>query len=565
MITLEYIDPEPYSPAEDRAVGYGLQAVPLDQQGEVVYFGLVATNTTDDTDRIPFLATQREKFLEYDLTRLIQNVAVPKKKIIGIVTGAYLESDPLKQWKPWRVTDLIRQSFETKSVYEPAQITDDVDILLIAHPIGQNEKMQYAIDQFILKGGKAIVFVDPFSEEISRANQAQRMPPDFGSDFAPLFKAWGIAYDKTKFVGDRQAATRVAAGEDARGRPIITDYLAWLTFKEGAIKRGDPVTDELQVINVASAGAISKVEGAEIGFEPLITTSPESMLIEMQKVRTDPKPAELIRDFKSDDKSYVIAARITGKVKSAFPDGPPVEKKDEPKEGEEKKEEAKPAPPPGHLTESKSPVNIIVVADVDILADRFWLRSQDFFGQELSVPIANNADFVLNALENVSGGAAVAGLRSRDVASRPFVRVADIQKDAERRYRAKEQELAQKLEDTEKKLKELQAQQVAQQTARPGQPPAAAPAQPAAPTSGQQQVLSEEQTKAIEGFRRDMIETRSELREVQRQLRADVEALDARLKVINIGLVPALVLVVAIALAFARRAQMRRRHSLPTG
>ena len=575
MITLEYIDPQPYSPAEDRAVGYGLQAVPLDQQGEVVYFGLVATNTTDDTDRIAFLATQREKFLEYDLTHLIQNVANPKKKIVGIITGAYLESDPLKQWKPWRVTELMRQSFETKSIYEPAQLTDDVDILLVAHPIGQNDKMLYAIDQFILKGGKAIVLVDPFSEEISRANQAQRMPPDFGSDFEKEFKAWGIEYDRKKFVGDRQAATRVAAGEDARGRPIITDYLAWLTFKDQAIKRGDPVTDELQIINVATAGAISKAEGATIGFEPLITSSKESMLIDVAKVKTDPKPAELIRDFKSDDKAYVIAARVTGKLKSAFPDGPPTdEKKDEAKPADgnadaaktdesKKAEPAKPAPPPGHLTESKVPANIIVIADVDILADRFWMRSQDFFGQEMSVPIANNGDFLMNALENVSGGAAVAGLRSRDVASRPFTRVAEIQKDAERRYRAKEQELAQKLEDTEKKLKEMQAQQVAQANARPGQP--APPPQAAPAAQPGQPILSEEQTKAIEGFRRELITTRAELREVQHALRQDIESLDSRLKVINIGLVPALVLVVAIVLALARRAQARRRHELPSG
>ena len=570
MITLEYIDPQPYSPAEDRAVGYGLQAVPLDQQGEVVYFGLVATNTTDDTDRIPFLANQREKFLEYDLTHLIQNVAHPKKKIVGIVTGAYLESDPLKQWKPWRVTELMRQTFETKSIYEPAQLTDDVDILLIAHPIGQNDKMLYAMDQFILKGGKAIVFVDPFSEEISRANQSQRMPPDFGSDLAKLFKTWGVNYDKTKFVGDRKAATRVAAGEDARGRPIITDYLAWLGFKDQAIRRGDPVTDELQVVNVATAGAISKADGAEIGFEPLITTSPESMLIDVAKIRTEPKPAELIRDFKSDDRPYVIAARVTGKLKTAFPDGPPVDDKDKPKTDdakpdEAKKDEPKPVLPPGHLAESKVPANIVIAADVDMLTDRFWLRSQDFFGQELSVPIANNADFVLNALENVSGGAAVAGLRSRDVASRPFTRVAEIQKDAERRYRAKEQELAQKLEDTEKKLKELQAQQLAQAQSRPGAPPAAPAAPSVQPAPPGQAILSEEQTKAIEGFRRDMVATRAELREVQHALRQDIESLDSRLKIINIGLVPALVLVVAIALALARRAQARRRHSLPTG
>jgi ABC-type uncharacterized transport system involved in gliding motility auxiliary subunit len=562
-IALEYIDPQPFSPAEDRAVGFGLQAVPLDAAGEVVYFGLVGTNTTDDTDVIPFLALQREKFLEYDLTRMINNLSNPKKRVIGIVTGAYLESDPIKQWKPWRITEMIRQSYETRSVYEVKQLTDDIDVLMIVHPAGLDDKMLYAIDQFILKGGKAMVFVDPFSEEVTRANQTQRMPPDFGSDFEKLFKAWGIAYDRKKFVGDRQAAQRVAAGEDARGRPIITDYLAWLTFKGEALRRGDPITDELQVINVATAGAIAKADGATIELEPLVATSKDSMLIDVDKVRLEPKPAELMRDFKSDDKSYIIAARLTGVLKTAFPDGPPkdekaAEKKDEtPASDGEKKEEAKPELPADHLAQSKGPVNLIVAADVDILADRFWTRIQDFFGQQLEVPIANNADFTLNALDNVAGGTALASLRSRSLTSRPFELVADIQKNAEARFRAKEQQLVQKLEDVEKKLKELQSKQPGQGE---GQAQAPTPAQATAKT-----ILTEQQAKEIDDFRREMVTTRSELREVQRALREDIDKLDARLKVVNIGLMPALVLVVAILLALARRAKARRRHHLPAG
>ncbi|HEX9836974.1 MAG TPA: Gldg family protein [Alphaproteobacteria bacterium] len=562
-IALEYIDPQPFSPAEDRAVGFGLQAVPLDAAGEVVYFGLVGTNTTDDTDVIPFLALQREKFLEYDLTRMINNLSNPKKRVIGIVTGAYLESDPIKQWKPWRITEMIRQSYETRSVYEVKQLTDEIDVLMIVHPAGLDDKMLYAIDQFILKGGKAMVFVDPFSEEVTRANQTQRMPPDFGSDFEKLFKAWGIAYDRKKFVGDRQAAQRVAAGEDARGRPIITDYLAWLTFKGDALRRGDPITDELQVINVATAGAIAKADGATIELEPLVATSKDSMLIDVDKVRLEPKPAELMRDFKSDDKSYIIAARLTGVLKTAFPDGPPkdekaAEKKDETAAPDgEKKEEAKPELPADHLAQSKGPVNLIVAADVDILADRFWTRIQDFFGQQLEVPIANNADFTLNALDNVAGGTALASLRSRSLTSRPFELVADIQKNAEARFRAKEQQLVQKLEDVEKKLKELQSKQPGQGE---GQAQAPTPAQAAAKT-----ILTEQQAKEIDDFRREMVTTRSELREVQRALREDIDKLDARLKVVNIGLMPALVLLVAILLALARRAKARRRHHLPAG
>jgi gliding motility-associatede transport system auxiliary component len=563
MITLQYINPEPFSPAEDRAVGYGLQAVPLDQGGEVVYFGLVGTNTTDDTDSIPFLAQQREKFLEYDLTRMIVNLAHPKKKVVGIVTGSYMESDPLKKWKPWRITELIKQSYDIKSIYEPDQWPNDIDVLLVAHPIGLNEKMLYKIDQYVMHGGKTIVFVDPFSEEVTRANQAQRMPPDMGSDFTKEFKAWGIQYDPKKFVGDREAATRVAAGEDEGGRPIITDYLAWLGLKGDDIKRGDPITDELQLVNVAAAGAISVAPKATIKLEPLLETSKESELIDADKVRVEPKPAELIKNFKSADKRFVIAARVTGEVKTAFPDGPPKDKdkdKDEAAKADPKdaKKDAKPAAlPADFLAKSKGPVNLIVVADVDILGDRFWPRNQDFFGQNLDVPIANNADFVLNAIDNLSGGSALSDLRSRGVASRPFTLVQSIQKDAERRYRAKEQQLSDKLTDLQKKLKELQTKQQAA-----GGAPAATPA---AAKAGDGTILSAEQAKAIEGFRRQMIETRTELRDVQHRLRQQVETLDSTLKIVNIGLVPVLVLIVAIALALVRRTKMRRRHHLHVG
>lgn len=548
-IRLEYIDPEPFSPAEDRAVGFNLQGVPLDQSGELVYFGLAANNTTDDIDTIPFLSLQREKFLEYDLTRIIHNLANPKKKIVGLITSTAMEGDPLKQYKPWRILEVVKQFFQVKPVYEAKDFTDDIDMLMIVHPVGLDDKMLYKIDQFALKGGKILTFVDPNSEVVTRSNMAQRLPPDTGSDLPKLFKAWGIKYDPEHFVGDRLSAQRVSAGEDSRGRPIITDYVAWQTMRGDRLKSGDPVTDELEQLNIASPGWFEKTKDSQINLEPLITTSKEAMPYDTNLIRRDPKPAKLLEDFKSTNRQYIIAARVTGKIKTAFPDGPPKDKEKAASSGsgdaDKKDADAKAAPP--SLKESMVPINMIVVADVDMLGDSFWTRTQDFFGKPLEVPIANNNDFVTNALENLSGGEAVMGLRGRGLSRRPFDTVEAIQRDAELKFRAKEQQLVQKLQEVQKKVTALQT------TAK-------------AEGSGKAKaILTAAQTAEIEKFQKEMVSIRRELRDVQHALRRDIERLDSELKVINIGVMPMLVLVVAVILWLVRRSRMRHRHTLSHG
>ena len=535
-IRLEIIDPKPFSNEEDRAVGFGLQGVPLSDAGELGYFGLAGTNTTDDQDVIGFFQPQREPFLEYDLTRLVHNLANPKKKIIGLVAGIPIDADPANQYKPWRVVEQMKQFFEVKSLGLDPKITDDIDVLMIVHPFGLSDKSLYAIDQFVMAGGKTMVFVDPYAEEGSRSNAAMRLPPDRGSNLEKLFKAWGVEYAQDRVLADLGIAQRVQAGADAQGRPVITNYVSWLSFPADRLKSDDVITGQLQAINVATAGFIAKAKDADVVFDPLIVSTEASAPMDAQKFRFQPNPAEILKSFEPKGKSLTLAARLSGKLKSAFPDGPPPDK--------DKKEEAgKDASGKAHLKEAKEVVNLIVVADSDILADTFWLQIQDFFGQRLVVPTANNADFVINALDNLSGSSELIGLRSRGFSDRPFDRVTEIQRAAELQYRDRERALIKQLQEVEGKLKDLTTKE----------------------QKGAAVILTAEQKQAIEDFRRQIIKVRSQLRDVRRALREDIDTLDAWMKILNIAAMPALIVLFAVGLLIGRNRRTRRRYAGSVG
>ena len=535
-IRLEIIDPKPFSNEEDRAVGFGLQGVPLSDAGELGYFGLAGTNTTDDQDVIGFFQPQREPFLEYDLTRLVHNLANPKKKIIGLVSGIPIDADPANQYKPWRVVEQMKQFFEVKSLGLDPEITGDIDVLMIVHPFGLSDKSLYAIDQFVMAGGKTMVFVDPYAEEGSRSNAAMRLPPDRGSNLETLFKAWGVEYTQDQVLADLGIAQRVQAGADAQGRPVITNYVSWLSFPADRLKSDDVITGQLQAINVATAGFIAKAKDVDVVFDPLIVSTEASAPMDAQKFRFQPNPAEILKSFEPKGKSLTLAARVSGKLKSAFPDGPPPDK--------DKKEEAgKDAAGKAHLKESKEVVNLIVVADSDILADTFWLQIQDFFGQRLVVPTANNADFVINALDNLSGSSELIGLRSRGFSDRPFDRVTEIQRAAELQYRDRERTLFKQLQEVEGKLKDLTTKE----------------------QKGAAVILTAEQKQAIEDFRRQIIKVRSQLRDVRRALREDIDTLDAWMKILNIAAMPALIVLFAVGLLIGRNRRTRRRYAGSVG
>ena len=532
LVKLELVDPEPFSPEEDRAVGFGLSGVPITEAGDLGYFGLAATNTTDDTDVIPFLTPQREQFLEYDLTRMINNLANPKKKVIALISGIPVDSDPLKKYKAWALIDQLRQFFEVRPQGLTPKITDDVDLLMIVHPFGLSDESKYAIDQYVLAGGKAMIFVDPHAEEGARSNQALRLPAGLGSHLPKLFKAWGIKFDRDKVLGDLKAGQRVQAGVDSFGRPIITRYVAWTTYGPENINSSDVTTSQLRLVNFGTPGYFEIEEAATTMVEPLITSTEASGPFDAESVRRNPQPAEILKEFRPQNKTYLLAARVSGNVKSAFPDGPP--KKNVKKDDDKKKDAATPKP---HLKESVKPINLIAVADTDFMADLFWVQTQDLFGQQVVVPTANNADFIVNAADNLSGTSSLINLRSRGLSARPFELVQNIQNEAEDKYRAKERSLVKELEDVEKKMQELQNRERAKSAA----------------------VLSPEQQAEIAKFRARVLEIRQELRQVQLNLRRDIDNLDARLKVLNIAAVPAAVAILALLVAFVRRNRTRGR------
>jgi ABC-type uncharacterized transport system involved in gliding motility auxiliary subunit len=541
-VRLEFIDPQPFSDEEDRAVAFGLQGVPVNQAGELVYFGIAGSNSADKEELIAFLQPERERFLEYDLTKLVFNLATIKKPAVGLLSSLPLQGEfrgPRQPPEPWAIYLQMQQFFEIKQIErDVAEIPAEIGVLVLVHPKELSDKTQYAIDQFVLRGGRVLVFVDPHAEgEMGRPGMAAQTGMT-GSNLPKLFAAWGVEMEDGKFAGDRGSARRVNAGTETRIRAV--DYIAWLALREANFNRSDILTSETALIQMASAGILKRKEGATTTLTPLIETSTQAAAIDVGPIKMMPDPVSLLANFKSEDKRLILAARINGPIKTAFPDGPPPEPKPE---GDQKPAEtpAKPAEP--QLKESREPANIIVIADTDMLEDRFWAQVQDFFGQRVAIPLAGNGDFVINAIDNLLGSNALISLRSRGQSARPFTLVQDLQRDAELRFRAKEKELTEKLRDTEKKLSELQSQGQEQ--------------------GGGRTMVSKAQQETIDQFRTDLLATRKELRSVQQNLRSDIQTLEAWTKFLNIALIPILVAVVAVIVGVARSRRRRRAAMAP--
>ena len=520
-LRFELYNPEPFTEDEDRAVAFGLQGVPINNAGDRGYFGLVTTNSTDDQETIGYLNPRREAFLEYDLTRMIQGLVNPEPKTIGILSGIPINGIPMAQQPRWAVVDQIADFFDVRNI-EATEMTipEEVDILLIAHPKQLNELLLYAIDQFVLKGGPALIFNDPNSEV---AIAVARGAPGAGvSDLGPLLKAWGVALEAGKVVGDLDTARRVNVRRD--GQIAVADYVVWLSLDKRNFNTNDPITSNLNRVNVASAGSLVAADGATTKLTPLITTKVRAARIDAEKVRMNPDVVALFREFKPEGKPLTIAARVQGLAKSAYPDG-------RPKPDKEKQLESVAT----HMAAAKDPINVIVVSDADLLHDQFWVEQQDLFGQNYQVPFASNADLVLNALENLAGGSTLVGLRSRGETTRPFSMVLRIRQDAELKYRAKEQELVTKLKQVQQEMTQLVSQE----------------------ENGGEATVTTADRQAIENRRREMISIRRQLRDVQHALREDIDNLDMLLKFLNIVVIPLLLGVATLVLILFRRVRHR--------
>jgi len=538
-IKLEFYDPEPFSDTEDRAAAYGLQGVPIDQSGEQVYFGLAATNLLDDERTVAFFQPEREPFLEYDLTRLVYELSNPTHPVLGVMSSLPLDGDPRTMMMARNTASMggpgapyvsmlqLRQTYTVKTVATDVQaIEPDVQVLLVAQAQNLSDATLYAIDQFVMRGGRLMAMVDPNSEAEAAIPTQTGMPQEnTSSDLKKLFDAWGITFDPTMVIGDPKGAWHVRASP---GDPMqAVDYVAWFNIRDG-INHDDPATADLNQVTVASAGAIGKQPDATIEFTPLLSSSDQSGLVPVAEVKTMPDPGKILSEFKPAGGPRVIAARIHGMLKSAFT-GPPALAAGQ----------QRPAGFPEYIAETKAPANLVVVGDTDILADRFWVRVQDFFGQQQATPFSDNGPFVANLIGTLAGGDALIGLRSRGTSQRPFDVVDDMQRTAEARFRQTEQALQAHLTDVQKQLTEL----------RTGRGEAGAEAQA---------VITPAQRQSIDDLRRDVAATRAKLRLVQLDLRRDISRLETTLRLADIVLVPAVLTVLAVLLGIARRRRRAR-------
>jgi len=496
----EVIDPEPFSDAEDAAVGAGLQGVNLNG-GVTGYFGIIGSNLTDDQETIAFLNLDRAQFLEYDLTRMVLKLSDPKRKVIGLLSGVNPQGGMDEQGrmlKAWTAITQLQDFYQVEDLTgQEDAVPADVDALLLLSPDDINDKLAESIDQFALSGKPVMVFADPYSE-VRRIGKARLKPK---SNLARLLQGWGAVVAPDEVVGDITNSRQVQYGSAAQ--PKTANYVVWMTLGKEQFDPHDPLFANVDRLVFATPGSLTLAKGATTRFEPLITTSPEAMLIGDTKL-VPPDPARLLELYKPGGTPLTLAAHLTGPAKASFDAG------------------AK------GLKDGK--VNVIVVSDADMLFDSFWAEQRKVMGQTFLVPRANNADLLLNGMEELVGGEALAGLRGRGVEARPFTRIEELQAAAEQKFRAREQELNKKLEDTQTRLKAIQSR-----------------------SKDGQIILSEDDKKELLGFRQEFVQTRKDLRLVRRELNADIERLQSWIMFLDIAAIPLLIVLGGLLFALFRR------------
>jgi ABC-type uncharacterized transport system involved in gliding motility auxiliary subunit len=507
-ISVEFFNPSPFTEEEDLAVAHGLQGVPVDDAGTKFYFGMSVENTTDDRGIVPFFDPAREGFLEYDVTRLIHDVAHPRRKKIGLISSLPMHGVGGFQTAPteaWQVLQQMRDLFEVEVIgRDAAKLPEKLDVLMLVHPYNLSPATLYAIDQYALSGGKLLVFLD--------AHLQLSIDGERSSSLEPLLSKWGVALEPNRVAAEKEAAiavTQPTLDTRLRAFPNVT----WLEMDKHYLAKDSVITASLSKLRFIESGYFTRVNDAPVTMEPLVSTTTAAMSVDATLLKNGGDPLGLFNGFVPDGKALVLAAQLTGNVESAFPE-----------EAHENKE---------HVAKSTTPLHALVVGDSDLLRDEIWVQSQSFGANTLAIPDADNGTFVLNAIEYLTGDNALIALRSRGTGAREFTILAELKKQAEQRFSEKERQLKEKLKELEGRMHALQ-------------------------TEGEtgKQLFTPEQEQEIRSFREAFMETRKELRGVQRDLNRDIERLGANLALMNIALVPSMMLV----LAFVLPTWMRRRR-----
>lgn len=535
-LNFEIIPVDRYTESEDEASEAGLTGAQT-RDGEIVYFGLVATNTVDGREVVPFVPLDREEYLEYDLISIIYRLDRTELPVLGLITSLPLDTGPggmaaamQGRAQPYVIYEQLLGSFEVEHIdTDAAVIPSEVEVLLIAHPDALPPQLLYAIDQFVMGGGRVLALLDPFSE-MSQTGQPQMMQqqPEATNDssaraLGPLLTSWGVEISPDFVVADRTLGYYVPQSD-------YPPILLWPRLSEAEIDRDDIVTAELTLLQFASAGSIERIDDATTRVTPLITSSTDSGLVDFQDAKFRKAFDEILRDFVPDEKSHVLAARIQGTIRSAFPDGAPA--------GEDEASAEISSGP--HLTETTA-ANIILVADADFIDDRFWVQIQSFLGERLMQPTADNGSLVVGAVENLMGSDDLISLRTRAGSQKPFTLVQKIQREAEEEFLPRQHELEAKLEEISARVDELRGASLSQDGS----------------SDADTIIVTDEERAELKALLAEHEETRKAQRAIQFNLRRDIDRLGNRVRFLNIAVMPLIVAGFAFGLAAF---QMRRRR-----
>lgn len=513
-LTLRRVDPAPFSEEEDQAAALGLQGAPVGGAGETLYLGIAGSNSLDDMQVMPFLQPSKEKFLEYDLAKMISSLGSPQRRTIGLLSSLPLQAgfDPATQaMRPaWVLYDQLGQLFEIEPLAkQAAELPPDLDLLLLVHPKGLQQDLLYSIEQFVLGGGRLLAFLDPFAEadQGDPGDPMARMQAGSSSDLGGLLQAWGVAFDPSRALGDLQYG--IGSGPNR--------HIGILSVPASGMNSGDIVSADLEMVNLSSAGWFEPVDGAGTQLDVLVQSSENAAPLDASRFRFLGNPADLLSGFNPTGERYALAVRVSGPAAATF--------------------EAPEGRAGTHLAEAGAEgINVMLFADTDMLTDRLWVQRQPFFGQEVVNAFADNGSLAVNAVDNMLGNRDLISIRTRANSARPFDRVDELRVAAERAYRDTEERLQAELEDTERRLGDLQA----------------------AKGEGELTVISDEQQAEIQRFMDRRLHIRRELRQVQHDLQRDIDRLGSRLKLLNIALLPVLVLLVALAYDVRRRRRQDR-------
>ena len=535
-IEIKKFNPTPDSDAEDSAQLDGVEGQML-PNGEHLFLGL-AVSYLDAKVALPFLSPDREKLLEYDVSRAISQVGNPQKPVVGVMTPLPMFGQPMNPMmmqmrqqpqEPWVVLGELQRDFTVKQLQmDVDRIDDDVKVLVVVHPKNISDKAQYAIDQFVMRGGRLIAFLDPVAIMDRSEQQQNPMMPNMGagSSMDKLLKAWGITFDTTKVIADRTFTTRYVQN----GRQV--EAPAVLSLNPAGINKEDVVTSQIDNLLVPFAGVFGGTPAEGLKKTALLYTTPQSALVEgfMAQMGGD----AITKDFKPSGVTNAIAIRLAGKFKSAFPEGKPAEAKPEEEKGE-KKDEAKAG---DSLKEGQGENVVVLIGDADMLYDQFSVQIQNIFGQKIVIPRNGNLTLAQSVVEQMTGDSNLIGVRSRATLNRPFTVVQEMQAKAQENFQAKIKQIEDDLRETQTKLNELQAKK----------------------DKGQQRlIMSPEQQAEIEKFRKKEAEAKRELKDVRKNLRKDIDSLENTLKWANIAGMPILVAAFGIVLAVVKNKRARAK------